>query len=101
MMYTGKLSNGKQFDSNVGGKPFVFTVRIRCVTNTPIRTRFRVADQLGAGEVIKGWDIGIHGMKKGERRRLTIPAGAGYGRRGTAGIPGNATLVFDIKCVGV
>ncbi|KAJ2779501.1 peptidylprolyl isomerase fpr3 [Coemansia javaensis] len=80
MYYIGKLTNGKVFDKNTKGKPFWF--------------------RLGAGEVIKGWDVGIAGMKKGGERRLTIPAAMAYGKRGAPpDIPPNATLVFDIRLV--
>ncbi|KAJ1657609.1 peptidylprolyl isomerase fpr3 [Dispira simplex] len=82
MRYIGKLTNGKVFDKNTGGKPFSF--------------------KLGAGEVIKGWDIGIAGMKNGGERRLTIPAALAYGKRGAPpDIPSNATLVFDVKVVNI
>ncbi|KAJ2161183.1 peptidylprolyl isomerase fpr3 [Coemansia sp. RSA 552] len=80
MHYIGKLTNGKVFDKNVKGKPLWF--------------------HLGKGEVIKGWDVGILGMKKGGERRLTIPAPMAYGKRGAPpDIPPNATLVFDIRLV--
>ncbi|KAJ2336504.1 peptidylprolyl isomerase fpr3 [Coemansia sp. RSA 2681] len=80
MYYIGKLTNGKVFDQNTKGKPFWF--------------------RLGAGEVIKGWDAGIAGMKKGEERRLTIPGPMAYGARGAPpDIPPHATLVFDIRLV--
>jgi len=78
--YTGRLEDGTKFDSSVDrGTPFSFN--------------------LGAGEVIKGWDLGVEGMKVGEKRRLTIPANLGYGAAGTPGgpIPPNATLVFDVE----
>lgn len=78
MRYIGKLTNGKVFDSNTKGKPFSF--------------------KLGRGEVIKGWDEGVTGMKIGEERRLTCPPQLAYGSRGAPpDIPKNATLVFDIK----
>ena len=78
MRYIGKLTNGKVFDKNVSGKPFSFL--------------------LGRGEVIKGWDLGIVGMKAGGERRLTIPAPLAYGKRGAPpDIPKNATLIFDVK----
>ncbi|MDB5323059.1 MAG: hypothetical protein JWN40_4690 [Phycisphaerales bacterium] len=80
MHYTGKLSTGEQFDSSVGQKPFKFT--------------------LGKGEVIKGWDEGIVGMKVGEKRNLVIPGDLAYGPSGRDKIPPNATLVFDIEMVG-
>jgi len=83
MFYEGKLkSNGKTFDKNLGGKPFKF--------------------RLGAGEVIKGWDVGLDGIKVGGKRRLIIPASFAYGKQGAAPeIPPNATLVFDVECKAV
>mmetsp|Transcript_17518 Transcript_17518/g.59888 ORF Transcript_17518/g.59888 Transcript_17518/m.59888 type:complete len:195 (+) Transcript_17518:129-713(+) len=58
--------------------------------------------QLGAGEVIKGWDQGVCGMAVGERRRLTVPPSLGYGKRGSApDIPGDATLIFEVKLLAV
>jgi FKBP-type peptidyl-prolyl cis-trans isomerase len=81
--YTGWLENGTKFDSSVDrGQPFSF--------------------RLGAGQVIKGWDEGVQGMKVGGKRKLTIPANLGYGSRGAGGvIPPNATLVFDVELLGV
>ncbi|KAJ7287414.1 hypothetical protein C8J57DRAFT_585308 [Mycena rebaudengoi] len=80
MRYIGKLQSGKVFDSNTKGKPFSF--------------------RLGQGEVIKGWDVGIDGMRVGGERLLTIPAPMGYGKKGTDGIPGNSTLIFECKLTG-
>jgi len=58
--------------------------------------------RLGAGEVIRGWDEGVAGMKVGGQRTLTLPPDYGYGRRGAGGlIPPNATLVFDVELLGV
>jgi len=78
--YAGRLkSNNKQFDACQQGKPF----KIR----------------LGAGEVIKGWDVGLVGMKVGGKRRLTIPPALAYGAKGAPpDIPPNSTLVFDVEC---
>lgn len=82
MYYTGKLKkNGKIFDSNIGRKPFQF--------------------RLGVGEVISGWDVGVKGMRVGDKRRLTIPPAMGYGAKGAGEIPGNASLVFDVELVNV
>ncbi|XP_010276477.1 PREDICTED: peptidyl-prolyl cis-trans isomerase FKBP53 [Nelumbo nucifera] len=81
--YIGKLKkNGKIFDSNIGRAPF----------------RFR----LGVGQVIKGWDVGLNGMRIGDKRRLTIPPSMGYGSQGAGGqIPPNSWLVFDVELVDV
>ena len=57
--------------------------------------------KLGAGEVIKGWDVGVAGMQVGGERRLTIPASLAYGSKSLPGIPANSTLVFDIKLLSV
>ncbi len=57
---------------------------------------------LGAGEVIRGWDEGVKGMKVGGKRTLTIPPDMGYGARGAGGvIPPNATLLFEVELLGV
>jgi len=81
--YTGWLVNGTKFDSSVDRKePFTFNI--------------------GAGQVIPGWDEGVMTMKVGGKRRLTIPANLGYGVRGAGGvIPPNATLIFDVELLDV
>jgi len=80
MYYEGRLkSNNKKFDGLKDGKPFKF--------------------KLGSGQVIKGWDIGVLGMKVGGKRKLIIPPKLGYGTTGAPpDIPPNSTLVFDIEC---
>jgi len=58
--------------------------------------------RLGGGEVIRGWDEGVAGLKIGGKRTLTIPPGYGYGARGAGGvIPPNATLIFDVELLGI
>ncbi|EST05545.1 Peptidyl-prolyl cis-trans isomerase, FKBP-type, domain protein [Kalmanozyma brasiliensis GHG001] len=81
MRYVGKLTNGKVFDQCTSGKPFYF--------------------KLGKGEVIKGWDEGVKGMKVGAERRLTCPAKLAYGNQKLPGIPANSTLMFDVKLVEI
>jgi peptidylprolyl isomerase len=85
--YTGKLTNGQTFDSNVDPK-FGHT--------QPFSTA------IGDGQVIPGWDEGMVSMKVGGKRRLIIPPQLGYGARGAgATIPPNATLIFDVELLGV
>lgn len=81
--YEGRLAtNNKVFDSTKSGQGFQF--------------------QLGRGEVIRGWDTGVAGMKVGGKRRITCPPGFAYGAKGSPPvIPGNATLVFDVELRGV
>jgi FKBP-type peptidyl-prolyl cis-trans isomerase len=80
--YTGTFKDGKKFDSSVDRKkPFEFS--------------------LGAGEVIKGWDEGVAGMKEGGKRKLIIPSDLAYGPKGRGPIPGNSELHFDVELITV
>ena len=81
--YEGKLmSNNRVFDSCLRGKPFKF--------------------RLGTGEVIKGWEVGIEGMKVGGKRRLRIPPAMAYGAKGAPpDIPANSHLIFEVECKAV
>lgn len=85
VQYTGTLTNGTKFDSSYdhGSQPFSF--------------------QLGAGQVIKGWDEGVAGMKVGGKRKLIIPASLAYGSQdiGNGLIPANSVLIFEVQLVGV
>lgn len=76
--YTGWLSDGTKFDSSRDrGEPITL--------------------ELGAGRVIRGWDLGLEGMKSGEKRLLLIPPSLGYGSRGGGPIPPEATLIFAVE----
>lgn len=81
--YTGKLMNGKQFDSNM------------------LPTKPPFALRLGQHEVIEGWEKGLIGIQAGGERRLIIPPSLGYGSEGSGEIPGNATLDFIVKCLDI
>jgi len=82
VQYTGWLTDGHKFDSSVGtGRNFAF--------------------MLGQGQVIKGWDEGVAGMKVGGKRQLRIPPQLAYGDRGFPGaIPAGSTLIFDVELMG-
>ncbi len=79
--YTGTLLDGKKFDSSKGGAPFAF--------------------ELGAGQVIPGWDKGLLGMKAGGKRHLTIPSEMAYGDAGSGPIPPRATLNFELELLRI
>lgn len=80
--YKGTLVNGTKFDSSYDrGTPF--------------------STQIGVGQVIKGWDVGVVGMKVGGKRKLTIPSDLAYGDRDSAEIPANSTLIFELELLGI
>lgn len=80
--YKGTLTDGTKFDSSYD-------------RGTPFTT------QIGVGQVIKGWDEGVIGMKAGGRRKLTIPSDLAYGGRDIPGIPANSILVFELELIAV
>lgn len=79
--YVGWLSDGTVIDASLGGEPFQF--------------------RLGGNEVIRGWNEGIRGMRRGGRRKLVIRPGLAYGARGSTRVPPGATLVFEVQLVDV
>jgi peptidylprolyl isomerase len=80
--YTGTLENGTKFDSSVDrGQPFT--------------------TQIGVGQVIKGWDEGVPGMKVGGKRKLVIPPDLAYGDRAIGSIPPNSTLIFEVELLEI
>jgi FKBP-type peptidyl-prolyl cis-trans isomerase len=82
VQYAGRLLDGTKFDSGQD-------------TGTPIEF------ELGAGKVIKGWDLGIEGMRVGGKRKLTVPPEYAYGTLPSAPVPPNSTLVFDVELMAV
>lgn len=83
MHYTGWLTDGTKFDSSVD-------------RNMPFETK------IGVGQVIQGWDMGVIGMKKNEKRKLTIPSKYGYGSYGAGNvIPPNADLLFEVELLEI
>jgi hypothetical protein len=79
--YVGRLADGTVFDGNLGGQPY--------------------AARLGGSEVIRGWNEGITGMRRGGIRRLVVPPHLGYGSRGRGDVPPRATMIFDLELVDV
>lgn len=80
--YVGTLTDGTKFDASADhGGPF--------------------ETQIGVGQVIKGWDEGIIGMKVGGKRKLVIPPSLGYGNQAVGSIPPNSTLIFQVQLVGI
>lgn len=80
--YSGVLMDGTKFDSSYDrGEPFQFV--------------------LGLGQVIKGWDLGVAGMKIGGKRKLTIPPELGYGSQAVGLIPANSTLIFEVELLAI
>ncbi len=79
--YTGTLTNGKVFDTSIGKQPFT--------------------TQIGVGQVIRGWDLGLIGMKVGGKRKLTIPPDLAYGSHAQGAIPANSTLIFEVELLSI
>ncbi|XP_015696517.1 peptidyl-prolyl cis-trans isomerase FKBP53-like isoform X2 [Oryza brachyantha] len=79
--YVGTLQDGKIVESNIGEKPCKF--------------------KLGAGKVIRGWDVGISGMRVGDKRKLTIPPSMCYGSKAVGEVPKNSTIIYEIELVKV
>ena len=80
--YKGTLTDGTKFDSSYDrGEPY--------------------ETQIGVGQVIQGWDLGVVGMKIGGKRKLTIPPSLGYGEQGSGAIPPNSTLIFEVELIDI
>ena len=88
--YTGKFQDGTVFDTSLKPRP-----GSRKPYGDPLIMK------LGRGEVIRGWEIGLTGMKVGEQRTMTIPPAMAYGSSDRGPIPANSTLIFDVELVGL
>ncbi|MEI6462463.1 MAG: FKBP-type peptidyl-prolyl cis-trans isomerase [bacterium] len=81
--YVGTLTNGTKFDSSIDRGQTFDVVNV------------------GKAQVIEGWNIGLIGMKVGEKRKLTIPPSLGYGAQAQGSIPANSTLIFEVDLIAI